>query len=276
MDGSVSCRREIVAAGTSNASTTMSGPVAEAFCRPVTSNVKVWRALDKPVASSMGTRISTVFEYVSTSVRKAPSRDMRAMPVLAARPPIHVTDGPVKVNVACAPVVVENAAAPPLHDRLPSGVQPAVYETDGSVSSKRFAPGGGGGGGGALLATVTVTGAEVARLPAASRATAVRVCEPLLVVVVSKAIEYGAVVSSTPLLTPSSWSCTPATPTLSEALAVTVTVPDIVAPFAGEVMLTVGGVVSGGGGGGPLATVTVTGAEVARLPAASRAIAVMV
>ena len=30
------------------------------------------------------------------------------------------------------------------------------------------------------LATVTVTGADVVRLPAASRATAVSVCEPLL------------------------------------------------------------------------------------------------
>jgi len=56
--------------------------------------------------------------------------------------------------------------------------------------------------------------------------------------------------------------CTPATPTLSEALAVIVTVAGTVAPFAGAVMLTVAGVVSGGGGGGAFATVTVTGAEV--------------
>src|SRR6266516_4013912 len=272
MDGSVSCRREIVAAGTSNASTTMSGPVAEAFCRPVTSNVKVWRALDKPVASSMGTRISTVFEYVSTSVRKAPSRDMRAMPVLAARPPIHVTDGPVKVNVACAPVVVEYAAVPPLHDRLPSGVQPAVYATDGSVSSKRFAPGGGGGGGGALLATVTVTVVDSVWLPAASRATAVMVCEPSLTEAVSQGIEYGALMSSAPKLTLSILNCTPTTPTLSEALAVKLVVPETVAPETGDVMLTVGGVVSAGD---PLATVTVTESEVV-LPAASRATAVMV
>jgi hypothetical protein len=44
-------------------------------------------------------------------------------------------------------------------------------------------------------------------------------------------------------------------------------VPRTVAPSLGEVMLTVGGVVSpggggGGGGGGALKTVTVTGAEV--------------
>jgi len=63
---------------------------------------------------------------------------------------------------------------------------------DGSVSSKRFAVG-------AVLETVTVTGAEVVRLPAASRATAVRVCEPLLAVVVSQETEYGALVALNPL-----------------------------------------------------------------------------
>src|SRR5207247_2662849 len=93
------------------------------------------------------------------------------------------------------------------------------------------------------------------------------------VVVGSKGIEYGAAVSSPPRLAPSSLNCTPATPTLSEAFALTVTVVDIVWPFAGELMLTVGGVVSGGGA---LATVTVTGAEVLLLPAASRATAVIV
>src|SRR6266699_2576620 len=226
MDGSVSCKRETVAAGTSNASTTIRGPVAEAFCRPVTSIVTVWRALVRPVASNMGTRISTVFENVSTSARKAPSRDMRAMPVLVARPPIQVTEGPVKVNVACAPVVVENAAVPPLHEWLPSGVQPAVYATDGSVSSKRVVVPGGGGGGGALLATFTVTVVDSVWLPAASRATAVMVCEPSLTEAVSQGIEYGALVSSAPKLVPSILNCTPATPTLSEALAVKLVVPE--------------------------------------------------
>ena len=56
---------------------------------------------------------------------------------------------------------------------------------------------------------------------------------------------------------------------MSEALAVTLVVPPTVAPETGEVMLTVGGVVS-------LNTVTVTAAEVVRLPAASRATAVSV
>src|SRR5690349_13104641 len=131
----------------------------------------------------METRTSSVFEYVSTSLRKTPSRDTRAMPVPVARPPIQVTEVPVKVNVACAPGVVENAAPPPLHGLLVSWVQPplGVKATDGSVSSKRVPDAdGGGGGGGVLLATVTVTGAEVVRLPAASRATAVRVCVPSL------------------------------------------------------------------------------------------------
>src|SRR5205809_7047992 len=127
---------------------------------------------------------------------------------------------------------------------------------DGSVSSKRVVPSGGGGG--ALLATVTVTGAETGlTLPAASRATVVRVCEPLLAAAVFHEIEYGAAVLSAPRLAPSSRNCTPATPTLSEALAVTVTVPDTVWPLLGEVMLTVGGVVSGGGG-----AVTVPGTPV--------------
>src|SRR5205807_1799558 len=90
------------------------------------------------------------------------------------------------------------------------------------------------------------TAAEVVRLPAASRATAVSVCEPLLAVVVFQETEYGAAASSTPRLAPSSRNCTPTTPTSSEALAVTLVVPPTVAPETGEVMLTVGGVVSGG------------------------------
>src|SRR5438552_15067479 len=121
---------------------------------------------------------------------------------------------------------------------------------EGSVSSKRVVdPGGGGGGGGgagALLATVTVTGAEGVLLPAASRAIAVILCEPSLAVAVFHETEYGAVVASAlPLIPSSSRNCTPTTPTLSEALAVTVTVADTVWPLLGEVMLTAGGVVSG-------------------------------
>src|SRR5204863_405764 len=120
-------------------------------------------------------------------------------------------------------------------------------------------------GGVVSLNTVTVTAAEVVRLPAASRATAVSVCEPLLAVVVFQETEYGAAASSTPRLAPSSRNCTPTTPMLSEALAVTLVVPPTVAPETGEVMLTVGGVVSGGAG--VVALAELDGAE--RLPAAS-------
>src|SRR5436190_2007738 len=92
-------------------------------------------------------------------------------------------------------------------------------------------------GGVVSLNTVTVTAAEVVRLPAASRATAVSVCEPLLAVVVFQETEYGAAASSTPRLAPSSRNCTPTTPTLSEALAVTLVVPPTVAPETGEVKI---------------------------------------
>jgi hypothetical protein len=56
---------------------------------------------------------------------------------------------------------------------------------------------------------------------------------------------------------------------LSDALAATVTVADTVAPALGAVTLTAGRVKS-------FAIVTVTAAEVVRLPAASRATAVSV
>src|SRR5436309_2691216 len=102
---------------------------------------------------------------------------------------------------------------------------------DGSVSSKRVDD--------VALEIVTVTGAEVVRLPAASRATAVIMCEPSLAVAVFQGIEYGASVSSAPKSAPSILNCTPTTPTLSEALAATVTVADTVAPFPGEVIPTV-------------------------------------
>jgi hypothetical protein len=61
--------------------------------------------------------------------------------------------------------------------------------------------------------------------------------------------EYGADVSSEPRFDPLILNCTPATPTLSEAFAATVTVPDTVWLFAGEVIETVGLVVSVVGAG---------------------------
>src|SRR5687768_7091480 len=93
------------------------------------------------------------------------------------------------------------------------------------------------------LATVTVTGAEVVRLPAASRATAVSVCDPFVAVFVFQGAVNGALVSSVPAV-PSRKNCTPVTAVSSAALAVTVIVPDTVAPEAGELMLTVGAAAS--------------------------------
>src|SRR5687767_214462 len=100
------------------------------------------------------------------------------------------------------------------------------------------------------LATVTVTLDDVVVLVAPSRATADRVCRPLAAVAVFQLTAKGATVSSAPRFAPLSLNCTPATPTLSVADAVTVIVPATVAPAAGEVTNTDGAVVSGGGGGG--------------------------
>ena len=89
----------------------------------------------------------------------------------------------------------------------------AVTDTVGGVVS-----------GGGWLDTVTATAVEVAWLPAASRARAVRLCEPLVPAVVGQVTEYGADVSSAPTAWPSTKKLTPATATLSAALAVTVIV----------------------------------------------------
>src|SRR5712691_8538845 len=88
---------------------------------------------------------------------------------------------------------------------------------------------------GGALSTVTLTAAAVAVLPAASRATAVRLCAPLLAAVVAHEMAYGAEVSSAPRFAPSSLNWTPTTPTLSVALAETVIVPATVAPAIGAV-----------------------------------------
>jgi hypothetical protein len=65
----------------------------------------------------------------------------------------------------------------------------------------------------------------------------------LLSVVVFSDREYGAVVSAAPLLTPSTRNCTLAMPIVEDAVAVTEIVALTVAPFAGEVIETVGGAV---------------------------------
>src|SRR5262245_59813501 len=82
---------------------------------------------------------------------------------------------------------------------------------------------------------------EVALLPAASRATAAKVWGPFPTMVVFQLVENGAAVSSAPKFAPSRRNCTPATPTLSEAVAFTVTTPDAIAPSEGDTIETVGG-----------------------------------
>src|SRR5439155_909059 len=197
------------------------------------------------------------------------------MPAQGARKPVQVTPVPVKVKVARAPFDRFTDAVRPLQSRLrlpchqlggrPTSVMPSVYVIAGYVSSKRVAAEEGGG----PFATITVTAAENDVLPAASRARAVSVCESPVEVVVSHRTAYGGARSSLPSATPSRKNCTPATPTLSEASAATVTVPLAVAPEAGDVMLTSGGVVS-------LNTVTVTGSDAHSIPSMSRATAVNV
>src|SRR5437899_6447020 len=120
-------------------------------------------------------------------------------------------------------------------------------------------------GGVVSFATVILTAAEVVVFPAASRATAVKVWEPLEAEVVFQEIEKEEPVSSGPRLAPSSLNWTPTTPTLSEAVAETVIVPETVAPAVGAVIETVGAVVS--------LKVTVKLA-VAVLPESSRAVTV--
>ncbi len=114
--------------------------------------------------------------------------------------------------------------------------------------------------------TVTVTVVEVLVLPLASRATAVSAWLPLATPLVVQACVYGEAVSSAPRFVPSSLNWTPATPTLSVAVAFTSIVPLTVAPFAGDEMATVGAVVSA------VTTAEACGEAAPTLPAASSAV----
>src|SRR3954469_4588563 len=117
------------------------------------------------------------------------------------------------------------------------------------------------------LLTLTVTVLDVVVCPSLSSATAVRLWAPLVAAVVFHVAEYGLVVSAAPRLVPSTRNCTLVTPRSSPALALIATVaPDTVAPAAGAVIETVGGL--------PLSTVTATALEVVVLPSLSRATAV--
>src|SRR5262245_26184287 len=113
--------------------------------------------------------------------------------------------------------------------------------------------------GGEPLLTVTPTGAEAAGFPAASKARAVKLCAPVAAEDVFRDAVSGDAVS-VDRTTPSTRNSTRVTPTLSEALAVSVTVPLTVVPAEGAVKDTAGGVASAGGGA--LFTVTETAPEV--------------
>ena len=69
-------------------------------------------------------------------------------------------------------------------------------------------------------------------------------CVPLATDEELHEIEYGDAVTAEPTLPPSTVNWTLATATLSDAFADSVTVPETVAPLAGAVMDTVGGVLS--------------------------------
>jgi hypothetical protein len=120
-----------------------------------------------------------------------------------------------------------------------------------------------------VLFTVMDTAVLVVLFPEVSVAIAVRLCWPFANVVVFNDCEYGAALTAAPRFVPSTWNCTLATPTLSLAFAETVTVPVTVAPLAGAVIDTVGGVVSG-----VLFTVMDTAVLVVLFPEVSVAIAV--
>ena len=84
-------------------------------------------------------------------------------------------------------------------------------------------------------ATVTVTGDDVWAFPDESRAAARIVCVPLPALAVFQVVWYGAAASSDPTLMLSTVNQTLETPTLSDAEAISVTVPPTVAPLVGLV-----------------------------------------
>src|SRR5262245_2584029 len=96
----------------------------------------------------------------------------------------------------CLPVVVQAA-----WKIVPVWPFPVVSASDVPLPASNEYAAIGVGAGGALLSTVTPTFVAVVECPAASRATAVSVCDPLSPVV-SQVTAYGAVVSSLERLLP--------------------------------------------------------------------------
>lgn len=95
-----------------------------------------------------------------------------------------------------------------------------------------------------VFSTVTLSLAE-AVTPTVFVTVALMVCEPSETPVLFQVVVYGADVMAEPKLVLSIWNCTLWMPTLSDAVAVSVTEePETVAPLAGAVSETDGGVVS--------------------------------
>ena len=146
-----------------------------------------------------------------------------------------MTAGPILApsNRNCTAVMPTLSAAvavtvitPPL---IYAGFVGAVIETAGGVVS-------------------IVTGTLAAAVfPAVSVATTLKVCDPLATPALFQETLYAgpAPVTTAPRFAPSSLNCTPVTPALSVAVAVTVITPPLTyEPFAGAVIDTVGGALS--------------------------------
>src|SRR5437867_1504738 len=227
----------------SKASTTTKAPVDAAFAVPVTSIPSVWlptanRGLVYTVIEAAG----RVAAKVSTVATRVPSIRTFAIPQISHGTPTQRTPVPVNVKLAVAAAAAATARPPLSVTPTPALVisnQPPASVAEVSSERARVRVGNG------PLATVTRTGAEIALLPASSRARAVSVCVPSGTVRVSHVASYGVAMSS-PITTPSTKNCTAATPTASAALAFTVIVPDTVSPSLGDMSATVGGVVSRG------------------------------
>ncbi len=100
--------------------------------------------------------------------------------------------------------------------------------------------------GGRVYFFTTATPAELVALPAASKALQTSVWVPTLALRGFQDVVKGAA-ELVPVRTPSTYSSTRVTPTLSAAFTVTDRLRLTVAPAVGEVMDTVGGVVSATG-----------------------------
>src|SRR6267142_2207930 len=128
---------------------------------------------------------------------------------------------------------------------LPLGIRLMWIATSGQSSTGDHCPTTAGSVD-VVLATVTATADDTVWLPTPSRARAVRLCDPFAALKVFQGAANGAVVTSVPRGAPSRKNWTPATtPELSDASAVTLTVPVRVAAGAGALIATDGGVTSG-------------------------------